>query len=143
MKLRKTVYFKIDIILEQNWYIYCMIRFSIIRFSSVNDTKASVFSYSGFTRFSRPLAIIPQFFIINWIQLYTTYVPILMPSCCSLNKVSKSKSHDYPIVCYYLVSFVLIWLDGKKVVTFTCRSVGFWLRKNNVSNTKVQGYNVG
>ena len=36
MKLRKTVYFKIDIILEQNWYIwkfiYCMIRFGIIRF---------------------------------------------------------------------------------------------------------------
>ena len=59
MKLRKTVYFKIDIILEQNLYIwkftYCMIRFGIIRFGSVNDTEASVFGYSVFTRFDRPL----------------------------------------------------------------------------------------
>ena len=59
MKLKKTVYFKIDIILEQNWYIwkflYCMIRLGIIWFGLVNDTEASVFSYSVFTRFVRPL----------------------------------------------------------------------------------------
>ena len=32
-----------------------MIRFGIIRFGSVNDTEASVFGYSVFTRFVRPL----------------------------------------------------------------------------------------
>ena len=32
-----------------------MIRFGIIRFGSVNDTEASVFGYSVFTRFDRPL----------------------------------------------------------------------------------------
>ena len=34
-----------------------MIRFGIIRFGSVNDTEASVFGYSVFTRFVRPLPI--------------------------------------------------------------------------------------
>ena len=32
-----------------------MIRFGIIQFSSVNNTEASVFGYSVFTRFDRPL----------------------------------------------------------------------------------------
>ena len=32
-----------------------MIWFGIIRFGSVNDTEASVFGYSVFTRFVRPL----------------------------------------------------------------------------------------
>ena len=32
-----------------------VIQFGIIRFSSVNDTKASVFGYLVFTRFIRPL----------------------------------------------------------------------------------------
>ena len=38
-------------------FTYYEIRFGIIRFSSVNDTEALVFSYSVFTRFDRPLTI--------------------------------------------------------------------------------------
>ena len=33
-----------------------MIQFGIIRFGSVNDTEASVFTYAVFTRFIGPLA---------------------------------------------------------------------------------------
>ena len=40
-----------------------MIRFGIIRFSSVNDTEASVFGYSVFTRFVRPL--VPTLFLVK------------------------------------------------------------------------------
>ena len=35
-----------------------MIRFGIIRFGLVNDTEASVFGYSVFTRFVRPLILV-------------------------------------------------------------------------------------
>ena len=43
-----------------------MIRFGIIQFGSVNDTEASVFGYSVFTRFDRPLV----HFELN---VYSTY----------------------------------------------------------------------
>ena len=53
-----------------------MIHFGIIRFSSVNDTEASVFGYSVFTRFDRPLLVIMFVCFSNQTQL------VLLPLSC-------------------------------------------------------------